>query len=205
MTIIERGMQPLEVTDVKSYQVEKLHFRFAHFGWMNVYLHDMVRSSISNYGAGELVIHSDWGTWAYIWSGIDEGETFREFLVKADCDYLTRKLMGGYTNMQEWDPEATKVEIAKKIKEDTEGAFTRSVRASGAGVPWSDVLLEQLEQCDWDSGLLFWAERMEPDLCEFLGAEPWEYAVMKQSSECCVLKEQLLPVIKSYLKERNSK
>lgn len=195
-------MEPLKTKDVKSYAVEKLHFRFAQWGWMNVFFHDMGKAGVGGYNAGELVIHSDWGTWAYTWTGIAEGESLREFLVKADCDYLARKLMGGQRD-KEWDPEATKAAIRKFIEEEcpAEG-WQPPERPYRTGVVYfKQSILDMLERCDWDSGELLWVERMDGDLCEFLGGEPWEHIEHRPTAEWTSLKEGLLPALKAYLVE----
>lgn len=201
MTIVERGMQPLEVTNVKSYQVEKLHFRFDHFGWMNVFLDDMGPRGPSNYGCGEIAIHSDWGSWAYTWTGMAEGESLKSFLCKAENDYIARKLLTGAT--EEWDPEATKAALRKYI-EDTyeEGeevpleSWSRTKRVTTRA-----ALLDYLEHCDWDSGLTLWVERMHDTLHAVLN-EPWEHVVNKPTVEYTVLTEGLLPALKNYLREQ---
>lgn len=205
MTIIEPGMKPLPVSSVTSSQVERLHFRFEHWGWMNVFLNDMGQPRPDSYRFGELVIHSDWGTWAYTWNGIAEHETLRSFLCKADNPYLAGKLMGSKA-AEEWDPEATKRELRKYIKKEcpAEG-YTRQTFAGHPRTVLKKALLEFLDQCDWDSGLTLWIERMDSDLCDFLNGEPWEHVVNRPTVEYTVLTEGLLPALKAYLREQEAK
>jgi hypothetical protein len=202
MTIVEKGMK-LDVQDVKSHQVEKLHFRFRGFGWMNVFLDDMGKHG--TYNAGELAIHSDWGSWAYTWTGIPEHETLRQFLCTAGNDYLARKLLGGQ-DVEEWDSEATKEALRKYINEECpEEGYERRTFSGHTKTVLKKALLEFLEGCDWDNGLTLWVERMDSDLCDFLNGEPWEHVVHKPTTTYLVLTEGLLPALKDYLKEQEAK
>ena len=58
---------------------------------------------------------SDWGDWAYRWNprGYEEGDgrDFRHFILSCDDDYLLRKL----APTQEWDGDATLVNVKETI------------------------------------------------------------------------------------------
>jgi len=185
MPVIEPGMQPLKIQDVKLELVEKYHFRFEQWGWMNVFIHEMGPRGSSGYGCGELVIHSDWGTWAYVWTGIDEGKILKQFLVEADCDYITRKLMGNRGD-KEWDPEATRAALMRELCEEHH-------RATDA------ELIRAIAACDWDSGETLWVERAPAELHDLF--DPlYEHIVYRPTIEWTVLKEGLLPALKAHLK-----
>jgi hypothetical protein len=199
MTIIEPGMEPLKLTSVKLDLVEKYTFRFEHWGWMHVFIHELGQHGSNDYGAGELVIHSDWGAWAYTWSGIGGGKTLKEFLVEAGCDYIARKLIAKAED-EEWDPEGTKAAIRKYIEENApDGEIELETWSRTRRVTTKAALLDYLEHCDWDSGLNLWIERMDTVLSAWLN-EPWEHSVMKPTAEWTVLKEGLLPVLKAHFK-----
>lgn len=56
---------------------------------------------------------SDYGDWSYRWNirGLDEGVTFRHFLLQCDDDYILRKI----APIQEYDPESTLQGIKETI------------------------------------------------------------------------------------------
>lgn len=187
---------PLKIQDVKDYPVRALHFRFGHWGWMNVMMADLGPH------CGELTIHSDWGTWAYTWSGLGDDETLASFLLKADCHYLSNKLIPGGDH-EDWDIDATKELIRKRIEEECPEQGFESGRSYHHPIMITRAaLLDFLEHCDWDSGVTLWVERMDMHLSEFLGHEPWEHVVKKPTSEWEALHDQLLPALKSYLREQ---
>jgi len=199
MSIIEEGMQPLKPSKISCDHVLRIHFQFEHWGWMNVFLTELGPH------CGELAIHSDWGTWAYTWNGMADGETLRTFLCKADCDYITNKLAPSGRN-EKWDPEATKKAIAAHLEETyTENEEIALERWNHRRYATRAALLDLLEHCDWESGETLWIERMDNDLSAALGGEAWNFSVKGPSVEWTVLKHGLLPVLKDYLKKLNAK
>lgn len=75
---------------------------------------------------GCLSIMSDWGNYAYWWDRrhpTDRNTDFRDFLCRANDEYISRKLAGGKTEI---DHEATLRDIKGRIaRRRREGGFTR--------------------------------------------------------------------------------
>uniref|UniRef100_A0A6H1Z8R1 Uncharacterized protein n=1 Tax=viral metagenome TaxID=1070528 RepID=A0A6H1Z8R1_9ZZZZ len=179
-------MDPLVIQDVKSYQVEELRFRFDGWGWANVFLHDWGSR------CGELVIHSDWGTFGYVWSGIPDDEDLLTFLIRADCDYLARKLLPGEAS-KEWDPAGTRSAIVEELL---------SWKQDGhSGV---NLLLKALSRCCWDSGPVLWNEWAPQELHDALNPLS-DWICYQPTAQWSILKEGLLPTVKKYLKDRQRK
>jgi hypothetical protein len=174
-----------QLKEVSSSKVERLRFRFVGFGWASVFIHDIAPC------CGELVIYSDWGTWAYTWGGMTEGEKLGDFLIKADNGYIASKLIPG-REKDEWDPKETKKHLLKEIDEWVENEPVRSELVR--------ELKEAVEECDWDSGSTLWYERA-PEILHKHFDPLYERMYYKPTGQYSILKDKLLPTIKKYLKD----
>jgi len=93
---------------ISKKQSEVYHLRtYSGFDWANIYVNEIGPQS------GELVINSDFGNWAYVWHNC--GMFFKDFLIKAGKEYLTKKLNGSTKKNIDWDK--TKEQILKDVND----------------------------------------------------------------------------------------
>jgi hypothetical protein len=175
-----------EIVSTSKTTVEKIHVRFKHWGWADFFLED------HRPGAGTLVINSDWGCWSYTWTGIGEGLTLASFLLRADNDYIIRKLLLG-SKVDEFDAEKTLEQWKERLcDERREGRLAKEQ----ARELWEE--LEQYADCGVTDSTLF-VERLPEQVSEWLGYEAYEYLAHRPSSEYRALDGTLLPALRTVL------
>lgn len=91
----------------KEVELYQLRSSVNFEGWSNIYV------NVSGEESGELVINSDYGSWAYYWSCC--GMPFKNFLIKVGKEYLLHKLNGNYEDKINW--EKTKEAIINSVNE----------------------------------------------------------------------------------------
>lgn len=84
--------------------------------WANITLHCWDNPPPPNvsrgmYYAGEIAIHSSFGTWGHTWTAC--GVPFKQFLIRAEFDYMFTKFMGA--RLERFDGDATLRQIRVDI------------------------------------------------------------------------------------------
>lgn len=168
--------------------IERYHFKSKQ-DWMYVFVEDLL---------GELVIFTGKGAWGYIWSPQSRGEnvTLKQFIVSAEEDYLSQKLLGGRNKCREWDPKATELEFRKQIKKARREKSLTQYKARD--------LWESVELCDWELGIDIWAANLPHDL-NYYFEDLEEYICYRPTQICLQLKNEFIPAIKAqFQKELDS-
>jgi hypothetical protein len=165
--------QALECTRTSTATTFHLHppkdatdeIGFRSFGWCLVTVND---------GTGELNIQSDWGNWAYRWSigGLGGGDSLTMFLVKAEHDYVARKLLT-LEKQYEWSQEASIAEVKREIiKARRDGTFKGEYGKAKARRLWGEI--DELENAysweDFDRVL----EDLFDDLVKYVHGDVYE-------------------------------
>lgn len=99
------------------------------------------------YYCGEITIQSSFGTWGYVWTAC--GVPFKQFLVRAEFDYVFTKFMG--TKLDRFDGEASAREVSKWI---TGGRRERHLSKAEAREAWEAFgeLRSMVEHSEHDFG-----------------------------------------------------
>lgn len=91
-------------------------------------------------GKGQILINSDYGTWAYYWGAMGAGKGIREFLIGCDVHYL----MGKFGGSKDWfDGEASRQNFKNYLEE--------SFKNEEINKEDYDELMEEIENSDFNS------------------------------------------------------
>lgn len=95
---------------------------------------------------GRLMCVTDYGNYACHWGAI--GKSFREFLIHADCGYITDKMAAGHGEWRTLD--------AGRTRDSIRGEFAG--RAKGEDADWTGARLMELDRCECEADFYAWAE-----------------------------------------------
>lgn len=182
-----------EITSTKTSNVDKIHVRFAHWGWVDFYLEDMKP------GVGQLVINSDWGCWAYGWGAMGDTHTLASFILQADNSYIIHKLMLGQKTTR-FDAERTIVKWKREIMRER---HLQDLSADKARELWDELV--QWSKWDMPDDEVMFIEHLPTCIEEWLGHEPWEHTEHELNSTYCNLDEVIMPALRCVLQARQER
>ena len=165
--------------------------------WATICLLDLTPNSPRASGefAGELLIHSTYGSWAYNWNSC--GRPFKEFLQDVDFSYLFKKFMGHDARC--YAGSATVKELKRRIIY----ARTHSgLSKDESRFLWNQLVLNQETIEESVAGLVESLSAISDDssraIRDFL-SEPWEYAVQMPAPATIGFWKELWPEFRAML------
>ena len=139
---------PVTKTTRECYEVRENH------EWANITLACWDRTANvgtkheGTYYCGEITIQSSFGTWGYVWTAC--GVPFKQFLMRAEFDYVFTKFMG--TKLHRHDGDGTMQQLRRDIIEQRrQGSLDRDeAREAWGAVDWERERIESDEtSCDY--------------------------------------------------------
>ncbi len=94
----------IHVSSARQYRIRERR------EWATIVLSEWRAAQPAAY-CGEMLIHSSFGSWAYVWHAC--GVPFRQFLLECDFDYLMSKLM--HSRFRVFDAVASSRELSRAV------------------------------------------------------------------------------------------
>lgn len=147
---------------------------------------------------GEFSLQSDWGNGSYRWNiGALGAPSLKDFLADTSPDYVLSKFSYENKELKErFDADKTRKEMRKHLCEERRRL---SLKQDEARELWEQV--EGFYDEANSSGDLLAVERMEKELNDFFGGEPWNYFRHAPSPQYRFLYDELLPFFFDVLRD----
>jgi hypothetical protein len=163
--------------------------------WATICVREWQRDDTNKYHAGEILIHSSFGSWGNSWTAC--ANRFKHFLTHIDFDYTFGKFMGSSLNV--FDGEASTIAMRDKVIEERKQGLMASDDAR-----W---LWDHLDDAD-ESSIESWVRSIE-DIArntdsrsiKSLLSEPWYAAADKPDSGAVGFWRDLWPEFVAHLKQ----
>ena len=151
------------------------------------------------YHGGDLLVHSDFGTYGYSW--VHCGEPLKQFLQHCGKHYLVMKLLEGAR--LEFDSENTTKALLEDIIYRRKQQEISKIGARTLFTRVKEMGYESFRTCEeWVTAIQDIQDSLIPsvqnNLSEIL-SEPWEYSMQRPSIEAEVFRDIFIPALQTAL------